>query len=241
MLIVEKYGGTSLGDQGLMEKVAAHVADLARRGEQMVIVVSAQGHTTDVLAEKAQKIQGSSLRETDALLATGEMQSASLMALTLIAQGIEAVSLNGIQAGIHTDGSYGQGKILHIDPDRIRRELDRGNVVVVAGFQGGDSQGNIVTLGRGGSDTTAVALAAGLKADSCRIFTDVEGIYDRDPNKDPRAKKYETISYGDMLMLIDAGAQVLHRPCVELARQQKIPIWVGSAFADAPGTIVGLW
>ena len=240
MLIVEKYGGTSIAEQSLMDSAAAHVASLAGQGQQVVVVLSAQGHTTDALVAQAGKLCPDP-RERDQLLATGEIQSASLMAMTLISRGVAAVSLNGIQAGIHTDGQYGEGKILDIDTARIRQELERGSVVVVAGFQGASGAGDFVTLGRGGSDTTAVALAAWLGADACRIYTDVEGVYDRDPNKDPRAKKFHRISYEDMLSLIDAGAQVLHRPCVELAQQKGLRLWVGSAFTRNPGTIVGLW
>ena len=240
MLTVEKYGGTSIADQSLMDSAAAHIADLVRRGEQVVVVVSAQGHTTDALVEQADALRLEP-REKDQLLATGELQSAEKMAMTLESKGVPAVHLNGIQAGIHTDGQYGRGKILDIDTTLLRQALEQGKVVVVAGFQGASGAGDFVTLGRGGSDTTAVALAAWLGADACRIYTDVDGIYDRDPNRDSRAKKYDRISYEDMLDLIDAGAQVLHRPCVELAWQKGLKLWVGSAFTRQPGTTVGLW
>lgn len=240
MLTVEKYGGTSIADQSLMDSAADHVAGLAKQGQQVVVVVSAQGHTTDALVEQARTL-GLTPRQKDQLLATGELQSAEKMAMTLLSRGVAAVSLSGIEAGIHTDGRYGEGKILDIDTARIRQALERGKVVVVAGFQGDSGAGDFVTLGRGGSDTTAVALAAWLGAADCRIFTDVEGVYDRDPNRDSGAKKYDRISYEDMLSLIDAGAQVLHRPCVELAQQKGLKLWVGSAFTRGPGTTVGLW
>ena len=238
MRIVEKYGGTSIATQALMSKAADHIAALSRQGAQMVIVVSAQGHTTDVLEERVRGLGGSP-RERDALLATGENQSAAIMAMTLLSKGVDALSLSGSQAGIFTTDTPGNGNILHIDTTRILKELELGKVVVVAGFQGINTHGDVTTLGRGGSDTTAVALAAWLKA-ACHIYTDVEGVYDRDPKACAGAVKYEKIGYEEMLSLIDSGAQVLHRPCVELAKQFGIPVQVASAFTRRPGTIVGL-
>lgn len=240
MLIVQKYGGTSIGDSTRLLAAAKRVAGLARQGSQMVVVVSAQGDTTDAMIEKAVQVnrRGSS-REMDAYLAAGEQMSAGLMAMAIGALGCPAVSFCGWQAGIRTDAVYGNAKILNIDTNRILQELDAGNVVVVAGFQGVAENGDITTLGRGGSDTTAVALAAALKADSCQIFTDVDGVYDRDPRIYPDAERFGRISYEKMLRLIENGAQVLHDRSVEMARDHKIEVEVLSAFSGAPGTIVG--
>ncbi len=240
MTIVQKYGGTSLADSEKIGRAARRMAGLRSQGARVVAVVSAQGDTTDVMIEKARRIsRRPSARELDAYLAAGEQMSAGLMAMALEALDCPAVSLTGPQAGIHTDGSYGSARILDIDCRRLREELDRGRVVVVAGFQGMDSRGNITTLGRGGSDTTAVALAAWLNADLCQIYTDVDGIYDRDPRKDPGARRFSGISYADMLTLVDRGAQVLHRPSVELARDRGIRVEVLSSLTGAPGTVVG--
>ena len=180
-----------------------------------------------------------SAREMDAYLAAGEQMSAGLMSMAVGALGVPAVSLTGYQAGIETDGVHGNARILRVNTERIQKELDAGNVVVVAGFQGVDPDGDITTLGRGGSDTTAVALAAALKADRCQIFTDVDGIYDRDPRKYPDAIRFSRISYEKMLRLIENGAQVLHDRSVELARDNGLKIQVLSAFTAGPGTIVG--
>ena len=240
MLIVQKYGGTSLADASRIQNAARTVADLARQGIQVVVVVSAQGDTTDLMIEKATQVNvRGSAREMDAYLAAGEQMSAGLMAMAVGALGVPAVSLTGFQAGIETDGVHGNARIRAVHPDRICRELDAGNVVVVAGFQGMDPEGDITTLGRGGSDTTAVALAAALKADRCQIFTDVDGVYDRDPRKYPNAQRFGRISYEKMLKLIENGAQVLHDRSVELARDAGLKIEVLSAFTGAPGTIVG--
>ena len=239
MLMVQKYGGTSLGDGERVLKAARRVARLHRQGAQMVVVVSAQGEMTDLLIEKALQInRRGSPREMDAYLAAGEQMSAGLMAMALGALGCPAVSLTGRQAGIITDGTHGNARILDIDTARLRRELAQGKVVVVAGFQGCGPGDDVTTLGRGGSDTTAVALAAWLKADRCQIFTDVDGIYDRDPRLFSDAIRFDRISYGEMLRLIENGAQVLHDRSVELARDHRIPVEVLSAFADLPGTVV---
>ena len=240
MLIVQKYGGTSLADAARIQAAARTVADLARQGIQVVVVVSAQGDTTDLMIEKALQVNvRGSAREMDAYLAAGEQMSAGLMAMAIGALGVPAVSLTGHQAGIETDSTHGNARILQVCPDRIRKELEAGNAVVVAGFQGADRSGDITTLGRGGSDTTAVALAAALKADRCQIFTDVDGIYDRDPRKYPDAIRFSTISYEKMLRLIENGAQVLHDRSVVLARDNNLKIQVLSAFTPGPGTIVG--
>ena len=238
--IVQKYGGTSLGDGEKLMAAARRVTGLARQGAQVVVVVSAQGHTTDELIRTAAAVNPrGSAREMDAYMAAGEQLSAGLMAMAIGALGFPAVSLAGWQAGIRTDGVHGNARILGLEGDRILRELDRGKIVVVAGFQGIGPKGDITTLGRGGSDTTAVALAAYLKADGCQIFTDVDGVYDRDPRRYPDATRFGRISYEGMLRLIENGAQVLHDRSVELAREHGITVEVLSAFTGAPGTLVG--
>ena len=240
MLIVQKYGGTSLENRERMEAAARRMADLARQGHKVVAVVSAQGHTTDrMIATAAELNRRGSAREMDAYLAAGEQMSAGLMTMAIGALGHPAVSLTGWQAGIHTDGVHGNARILSVDTERIQKELDRGRIVVVAGFQGIDPEGDITTLGRGGSDTTAVALAAYLKADKCQIFTDVDGVYDRDPRLYADAIRFGCISYERMLALSENGAQVRHDRSVELARECSMPVEVLSAFTGAPGTMVG--
>ena len=240
MLIVQTYGGTSLGDEKRIAAAARRAAELSRGGHRIVIVVSAQGDTTDELIEKAVKVnKRRAAREMDAYLAAGEQLSAGLMAMAIGALGCGAVSLTGWQAGIHTDGAHGNARILSVDTARIEKELAAGKIVVVAGFQGVDADGDITTLGRGGSDTTAVALAAYLKADKCQIFTDVDGIYDRDPRLFGDARRFDTISYEKMMALIENGAQVLHDRSVEFAREHRIAVEVLSSFTGAPGTVVG--
>ena len=239
MLVVQKYGGTSLADIPRLRKAARRVAGLWEQGTEVIVVVSAQGHTTDELIAKASEVNSrGSAREMDADLSAGEQLSAGLLAMALGALGVPAVSLTGWQAGLLTDGLHGNARVRHLGSDRIRRELEQGKVVVVAGFQGVDDQGDITTLGRGGSDTTAVALAAFLKADLCQIFTDVDGVYDRDPRLFPDATRFGRISYGKMLRLIENGAQVLHDRSVELAREHGIPVEVLSSFTGEPGTMV---
>lgn len=240
MLIVQKYGGTSVADREKLMAAAERISALARQGHQVVVVVSAQGDTTDEMIRKASQVnrRGSS-REMDAYLAAGEQMSAALLAMALGSLGYPAVSLTGTQAGIHTDGVHGNARIQTVDCLRIRRELEEGKIVVVAGFQGVDDRGDITTLGRGGSDTSAVALAAWLKAQRCQIFTDVDGVYDRDPRVYPDAHRFGRISYEKMLALVENGAQVLHDRSVELAREHGIAVEVLSAFTGAPGTIVG--
>lgn len=240
MLIVQKYGGTSLGDAVRMRTAARRAAELAGKGHRVVVVVSAQGDTTDLMIEKASEInKHRAAREMDAYLAAGEQMSAGLLAMAIGALGCGAISLTGWQAGIHTDGVHGNARIVDVKPERILRELDAGKIVVVSGFQGIDSDDDITTLGRGGSDTTAVALAAYLKADKCQIFTDVDGIYDRDPRVFSDAVRFDRIGYGKMMALIENGAQVLHDRSVEFAREYHIAVEVLSAFTGAPGTIVG--
>ena len=240
MLYVQKYGGTSLGDTGRIMAAARRAVRLNREGHRVVVVVSAQGDTTDELIEKAVQVnRHRAAREMDAYLAAGEQLSAGLMSMAIGALGCGSISLTGWQAGIHTDGVHGNARILSIDTARILRELEKGKVVVVAGFQGVDPEGDVTTLGRGGSDTTAAALAAYLKADECQIFTDVDGVYDRDPRLYPDATRFGRITYGKMLELIENGAQVLHDRSVELARDYGIKVEVLSAFTGEPGTIVG--
>ena len=239
MLYVRKYGGTSLADGEKILAAAHRAAELSRQGHRVVLVVSAQGHTTDEMIRNAREInRRGSLREMDAYLSAGEQMSAALMAMAIGALGQCAVSLTGAQAGIHTDGIHGNAKIMEIDTSRIRQELDMGKIVVVAGFLGVDDEADITTLGRGGSDTTAVALAAWLNADRCQIFTDVDGIYDRDPRLFADARRFDRISNEKMLELIENGAQVLHHRSVELARDHGIRVEVLSAFTDTQGTIV---
>ena len=240
MLYVRKYGGTSLADAEKIQNAARRVTNLARQGIQVVVVVSAQGDTTDEMIEKAAQInRHRAAREMDAYLAAGEQMSAALMAMAIGAMGHPAVSLTGAQAGIHTDDVYANARIQRVDCSRIRRELDNGKVVVVAGFQGVDPDGDVTTLGRGGSDTTAAALAAYLKADKCQIFTDVDGVYDKDPRKHKNAVRFERIGYEDMLALIGEGAQVLHDRSVLTARDHAICLEVLSAATGKAGTIVG--
>ncbi len=240
MLIVQKYGGSSLADPDRVRAAARRVTGLAQQGAQVVVVVSAQGDTTDFLIAGAEQVNiRGSAREMDAYLAAGEQLSAGLMAMAIGAMGFPAVSLTGWQAGLNTDAVHGNARITGLQGDRIRRELEKGNIVVVAGFQGINAAGDITTLGRGGSDTTAVALAAFLQADLCQIFTDVDGVYDRDPRRFPGATRFGRLDYDKMLRLIANGAQVLHDRSVELAKAHGIRIEVLSAFTGAPGTIVG--
>ena len=240
MLLVQKYGGTSLETVRRIQTAARRTAGLCRQGHRVVLVVSAQGDATDrMIAQAAQLNRRGSAREMDAYLAAGEQMSAGLMAMAIGALGFPAVSLTGWQAGIVTDAVHGNARILDVHPQRIQWELEAGKVVVVAGFQGLGPEGDVTTLGRGGSDTTAVALAAWLKADKCQIFTDVDGVYDRDPRQYPDALRFGRTGYGKMLALIENGAQVLHDRSVELAREHKITLEVLSAFTAEPGTLVG--
>lgn len=240
MLIVLKFGGSSLANAERIRRAAQRVAAVVQEGNRAVVVVSAQGDTTDDLLRTAAEIaEHPEKREMDAFLAAGEQLSAGLMAMALGELGYPAVSLTGWQAGLLTDSTHGNARVLGLRQDRIIRELDRGKIVVVAGFQGVDTLGDVTTLGRGGSDTTAVALAAFLKADVCRIYTDVDGIYDRDPRVYPDAVRYDTIGYDAMLRLARSGAQVLHDRSVELGKAYGVPIRVLSSFRPGPGTLVG--
>ena len=239
MRIVAKFGGTSVANAQCIGRAAQKLTEEARKGYQVVGVVSAQGDLTDRLLEKIGAITDTPmLRESDACVSAGEQISAALVAMAVQRLGWDAVSLAGWQAGLYTDGAHGAATILALTSDRIERELAEGKIVIVAGFQGVDAAGDITTLGRGGSDTTAVTLAALLKADVCRIYTDVDGVYDKDPRKHPDAKRYTVISYEDMLSLCAGGAQVLHDKCVEAGKRYGVPIWVYSSFREGGGTLV---
>ena len=239
MLIVQKYGGSSLADTPRLYRAARRVAEQMEQGHQVVAVVSAQADTTDRLLQQVAAVSPSpSGRELDAYLSTGEQLSAALMAMALEGLGVPAVSLTGWQAGVMTDSFHTDALVRGLRGCRIRQELEQGKAVVVTGFQGVDAQGDITTLGRGGSDTTAVALAAFLGADRCVIYTDVDGVYDRDPRHYPDAVRFDRIDYEAMLELARKGAQVLHDRCVELAQRYQVPVQVLSSFREGPGTMV---
>lgn len=241
MLIVEKFGGTSVADAHCIANAARILVASAKAGDQVVAVVSAQGDLTDRLLEKIQGVsQAPSAREVDACVSAGENISAALVAMAVEALGYPAISLTGWQAGLVTDSVHGNARIRFMQGGRLRRELQAGKIVVVAGFQGVDNLKNVTTLGRGGSDTTAVALAALLEADRCIIYTDVPGVFDKDPRKFADAEKFDVIDYDQMLALCHQGAQVLHDRSVELAREYGIRMEVRSAFSEDAGTVVGL-
>ncbi|WP_039767283.1 aspartate kinase [Caldicellulosiruptor sp. F32] len=238
-IVVQKYGGTSVADKERIFRAARRAVAEYEKGNKVVVVVSAQGDTTDELIEKAKEInENPSKREMDMLLSTGEQISIALMAMAIEKLGYPVISLTGWQAGIKTDSNYSNARIKEIDTERLQRELDKRNIVVVAGFQGINKYDDITTLGRGGSDTTAVALAAALKADKCEIYTDVDGVYTADPRIVPNASKLKEISYDEMLELATLGAKVLHNRSVELAKKYNIPLVVRSSFNDNEGTIV---
>lgn len=239
MLIVQKFGGSSVADAAKVRRVAGIIADTYSEGHDVVVVLSAQGDTTDDLIEKAHELNPRpSKREMDVLLSTGEQQSVALMAMALEAMGLPVVSLTGWQVGMETNANYGNARIMRISHERIRRELDKRRIVIVAGFQGTDRNDDITTLGRGGSDTTAVALAAVLHADKCQIYTDVEGVYTADPRKVKDARKLNEITYDEMLELASLGAQVLHNRSVEMAKRYGVVIEVLSSYVRKPGTKV---
>jgi aspartate kinase len=238
-LIVQKYGGTSVGSIEKIRDVAKRVLESHREGHRMVVVLSAMAGQTDGLIQLARKMTDDpDPRELDVLMATGEQVSVALFAMAVKSMGYDARSLLGFQVAIRTDRLYGKARIHEVDTSRIFQELDRGRIVTVAGFQGLDEKGNITTLGRGGSDTTAVALAAALKADVCEIFTDVEGVYTTDPNVCPKARKMETISYDEMLEMASLGAKVLEIRSVEFAKKFNVPVHVRSTFSRERGTMV---
>lgn len=237
-IIVQKYGGSSVGTLEKIKKVAETIIKRKNNGESLVVVVSAMGDTTDDLISLAKKITNNpDKRELDALLSTGEMISASLLAMTLKDLGCDAVSYTAYQIGIRTNGQYGKSFIEDIDGSKIKESLSEGKVVIAAGFQGINGDGDITTLGRGGSDTTAVAIAGKLSG-ICEIYTDVDGIYSVDPRKYSKAKKLEKIDYEEMLELASLGAQVMHSRSIELAEKYRIPIYVGLSGSDIKGTII---
>ena len=238
-LIVQKFGGTSVANTECIFNVADIATSAYKAGNQVVVVVSAQGDTTDDLIEKAAQInERPSKREMDVLLSTGEMISMSLLAMAIQKLGYPVISLTGWQAGIKTDINYSEARIRKVTAERIRSELDRNRIVIVAGFQGINKQDDITTLGRGGSDTTAVAIAASLGADLCQIYTDVDGVYTADPRIVPNAKKLSTITYDEMLELASLGAQVLHNRSVEMAKKYNVDLEVVSSFTRNEGTKV---
>ena len=238
MLVVQKYGGTSVGSADRIKNVAARIKRRADTGDHVVAVVSAMGVATDDLIELAHQITDQpAAREMDVLLSTGETQSSALMVMALQAIGVDAISLSGAQAGMRTDSVHRNARILAIEPQRVREEVDRGRVVIVAGFQGLTAEMDVATIGRGGSDTTAVAFAAALQA-RCEIFTDVDGVYTADPRIVPDARKLKDISYEEMLELASKGAKVMAPRAVELGAVYNIPIMVASSFRDEAGTLI---
>ncbi len=238
-LIVQKYGGTSVADIERIRNVARRVAKAFDGGNDVVVVISAMAGVTDGLMKMSAQIsEKPQKRELDVLLATGEQTTAALLAMTLCAMNYPARSLLGFQAEVHTDCDYGNARIVDIGTDSIRRLMTGRTIVVVAGFQGCDPEGNITTLGRGGSDTSAVAIAAALKADTCEIYTDVDGIYTADPNICPRARKLTVVSYDEMLNMASLGAKVLQIRSVGFAKKYNVPVHVRSSFNGEEGTMV---
>ena len=239
MLIVQKYGGSSVTDAERIRNVARRIAQAKDKGDQVVVVVSAMGNTTDKLLELASQIsQQPNNRELDVLLSTGEIVSSTLLAMALRDMGYEAISLSGAQAGIRTEATYSRARILKVESKRVVKELDKGNIVIVAGFQGITGEMDVTTLGRGGSDITAVALAASLGAEVCQIYTDVDGVYTADPRLIPEARRLAEIGYEEMVELATYGAKVVHPRAIELGELFNIPILVASSFTQNPGTLI---
>ena len=238
-LVVQKYGGSSVADADMIKNVARRAVAAKERGNQVVLVVSAMGDTTDELIKLANQVTDHpDDRELDVLLSTGEIVSSTLLAMALRSLGAKAISLSGAQAGIRTDAVYSRARILGIDPHRISKELEKNRIVIVAGFQGITEEMDTTTLGRGGSDTTAVALAVSLGADRCEIYTDVDGVYTADPRLVPDAGRLDEIGYEEMLELASYGAKVMHPRAVELGEVYRMPILVASSFSDRPGTLI---
>ena len=237
--IVVKFGGSSVADNEKLRIVAEKIIKLYEENNNIVVVVSAQGKTTDKLIQEAKELSSNpNRREMDTLLSVGEQISASKLSILLNELGYKTISFTGWQAGIHTNQEYQNAKIEYIDTESIWQELQAKKIVVITGFQGRDNNSNITTLGRGGSDTTAVALAAELEAKECYIYSDVDGIYTADPNKVPNAKKLTNISYEEMQALSSEGAKVLHDRCVEIGEKYDVPIITGSTFNENPGTYI---
>jgi len=238
-LVVQKYGGSSVADAERIKNVAQRIATTKDKADQVVVVVSAMGDTTDELIELAYQVSTQpDRRELDVLLSTGEIVSSTLLTMALHSMGYQAISLTGAQAGIRTDTTYSRARILKIESKRVVKELEGGNIVIIAGFQGVTEEMDVTTLGRGGSDTTAVALAASLGAEVCQIYTDVDGIYTADPYLIPEAQKLAEISYEEMLEVASYGAKVVHPRAVELGELFNIPILVASSFTRSPGTLI---
>lgn len=238
-LIVQKFGGSSVASPDRIKNVANRVAGYSKKGYDVVVVVSASGDTTDELIESAHKISANpAAREMDMLLATGEQASIALMAMALHELGEKAISLTGWQVGIVSDTTHTKARIVNINADKIRKELKKGKIVIVAGFQGMTPEQDITTLGRGGSDLTAVALAKVLNADECEIYTDVKGIYTTDPRIEPKARKIDRITYDEMLEMASLGAQVMQSRSIEVAKKFNVVIHVRSSFTKNPGTII---
>ena len=239
MLVVKKFGGTSVANKERIFNVARRCIDEYQKGNNVVVVLSAMGKMTDVLIEQARDINPkASKREMDMLLTTGEQTSVALAAMAFDALGVPAISLNAFQVAMHTTSNYSNARLKRIDTERIMHELDQRKIVIVTGFQGINKYGDYTTLGRGGSDTTAVALAAALKADACEIYTDVDGVYTADPRIVKTAKKLKEITYDEMLDLATLGAGVLHNRSVELARKYGVPLVVRSSLTNEEGTVV---
>ena len=238
-IIVQKYGGSSVADAEKIKNVARRIAATKDKGDQVVVVVSAMGGTTDELINLAYQVaEKPDRRELDVLLSTGEIVSSTLLAMALHRMDYAAISLSGAQAGIRTDSAYSRARILKVESKRVIKELEKGNIVIVAGFQGITDEMDITTLGRGGSDTTAVALAVSLGAQMCQIYTDVEGVYTADPRLIPEAQQLPEIGYEEMLEMATYGAKVLHPRAVELGELFNIPILVASSFTENPGTLI---
>ncbi|NLL47017.1 MAG: aspartate kinase, partial [Firmicutes bacterium] len=238
-IIVQKYGGSSVADSDKIMAVARRVVDTVKQGHQVVVVVSAQGKTTDSLIQQARSIaKNPPKREMDMLLSTGEQVSIALLAMAIDSLGQAVISLTGPQGGIMTDTQHTKARIREVDGARISAELAQGKVVIVAGFQGVTNTNDITTLGRGGSDTTAVAVAAALKAEVCEIYTDVDGVYSADPRLVPCARKLAQVDYGEMLELASLGAMILQPRAVEVAAVYEVPVHVRSSFSRVPGTII---
>lgn len=238
-IVVQKYGGSSVADAGKIKNVARRIAEAEDEGHQVVVAISAMGDTTDELFELAYQVaREPSERELDVLLSTGEIVSSTLLAMALRDMGYDAISLSGAQAGIQTDDAHRRARILNVDSKRMKKELEAGRVVIVAGFQGVTGEMDITTLGRGGSDTTAVALAVSLGASQCQIYTDVDGVYNADPRLVPEARPFAEIGYEEMLELATYGARVMHPRAVELGELYGMPILVASSFNRNPGTLI---
>ncbi len=238
-IIVQKFGGSSVADKDKLLNVCRHIIKEYKSNNKVVVVVSAQGKTTDKLVSEEKEITNNpDKREHDVLVSIGEQITIAKLSMCLKELGYDAISYTGWQLPILTDEIYGNANIIDIKTDKILKQLNENKIVIVAGFQGINKDGDITTLGRGGSDTTAVALAAYLKAEKLYIYTDVDGVYSDDPNTNPNAVKYETISYDEMIKIANNGAKVLHNKCVEMAKENKVPIIVKSTFVENNGTLV---